>query len=133
MENMKSIIFGHWGHRGWPLEAKVSKTKSIIDDLNFHVFKSAAPQLSQKLLAERSWETWNQSFSVAGDTVDDLSKQRWASLNRPLTIWIFMFSNRQRPGYPKGCLQSDHGKHEINHFRSLGTPWMTSRSKGEQD
>jgi hypothetical protein len=79
MENMKSIIFGHWGHRGQPLEAKVSKTKSIIDDLNFHVFKSAAPQLPQKLL------------------------------------------------------QSDHGKHEINHFRSLGTPWTTSRSKSEQD
>jgi hypothetical protein len=40
MENMKSISFDHWGHRGQPLEAKVSKTKSIIDDLNFHVFKS---------------------------------------------------------------------------------------------
>jgi len=79
MENMKSIIFDHWGHRGQPLEAKVSKTESIIDDLNFHVFKSAAPQLPQKLL------------------------------------------------------QSDHGKHEINHFRSLGTPWTTSRSKSEQD
>ena len=61
------------------------------------------------------------------------SKQNWARLNRMLRIRIFMFSNRQRSSYPRSSLQSGDEKHEINHFRSLEAPWITPRSKIEQD
>ena len=39
MKNMKSMIFDHWRHRGYPFEGHLSKIESNLEDSNFP-FKS---------------------------------------------------------------------------------------------